>query len=530
MPEFETIAFFPEGYYPKLLEKAIEGDPEVKALYPHSGTEVDFTSIIDKRKAFPEARRQVLVTTLLKQYGNLASGSVLENIQKLAEPKTFTVTTGQQIHIFLGPMYVIYKALSTIWLARELKEKYPENQFVPVFWMASEDHDFEEVNHISVFNRKFEWKANTGGPVGRISTSDISIVLNEIRNAFPNESNLEKALEIFQKAYSENANLAESTRFLLHHFFAQDGLVVLDPDDLAFKQEFLPVMLQDLRSEKQGQAVEEQSRKMRNLKLETGIHGRSPNVFMLNSGIRERIDRVEGGYRLKGSGKEFSSPELEEKLLANPEDFSANVALRPVYQEYILPNLAYIAGPGEFTYWYQLHPVFAFYGMEAPALLARRSFILADLKVREKLHETGINTELMFASETELKHGFLEKSKAGNTIENRLPELGQAMEEVNAFLYKIRHSELKEIKKAGEDYQRRLKAISEDYNNRLLDNELNAATWSKLWKIKQRFFDMEKPQERGLFFMEEYIKNWTFDEKVGIKPVFGKWPLTLVWR
>jgi bacillithiol biosynthesis cysteine-adding enzyme BshC len=526
----QNIPFFPEGYYPKLLERSYNKEPNTIALYPNSGPESNFQDQINAKSTFTAESRNILADELIRQYGELATGKVLENIQSLRSNHTFTVTTGQQIHLMLGPMYVVYKALTVINLAKSLQVKFPENNFVPVFWMATEDHDFEEINHFRLFGKDFRWEAPSGGPVGRLSTKGISELILEAEKAFPNDPKVGAAMQIFHQAYQRFDNLADSTRFLLHHFFGSDGLVVLDPDSEALKRAFIPGMQKDLREGNLENLVVDRTTAMEDMGLETAIHGRSPNLFLLENGVRERLDRQGSGFKLKQSGKEFSPAELEKLLLENPGLFSPNVSLRPVYQEVILPNLAYIGGPGEYTYWYQLQPLFAAFGLPAPILLARFSLVLADAKAKIWLDENGWRLEQLFQSEDGLKNDFLNLLRETNPFSEWATRLQSTQEEVNTFLYKLHHPDLKILKKAGEDYLKALKVVNEGYDNELINNKLNAQIWQKLTRIKQRFFDAAAPQERTLFFMEPYIQNQQFLNELALPDGLEKWPLSFAWR
>jgi bacillithiol biosynthesis cysteine-adding enzyme BshC len=530
MAELENIPFFPKGYYPELLVRSYQNDPEVKALYPNSGPHSDFEAQIKARGNFSQESRITLAEELIRQYGDITHASVRANIESLRHENTFTVTTGQQIHIFLGPLYVVYKTLSVIALAKDLKSKYPDKHFVPVFWMATEDHDFEEVNHVRFFNREFQWHAKSGGPVGRMATSELTAVLSEIAGAFPNDPKVEQALAVFRQAYTTFGNLADSTRFLLNHFFGDEGLVVLDPDAAALKKQFLPHMMQDLTGSEVEKVVASRTQELVNMGLETAIHGRSPNLFALNNGARERVDRVDDHYVLKQSGLSLSSEQALEWLQTSPEDFSPNVALRPVYQEVILPNLAYVAGPGEYTYWYQLEPVFAIFGMVAPVLIARHSFVISDVKTRNWIKDNNWKYEQLFSTETEFKTEFIHRLMSNNPLEEAVSKLQSGFEDVNSFMYKAHHEDLKLMKKAGEEYLRQLKAALEKYNNNLLDNPLNATEWARLTKVRQRFFNTEAPQEREQYFFEQYIQNWTFTADFAEMTGMSEWPLSFVWR
>ena len=178
------------------------------------------------KKQFADENRQVLCQVLEEQYGKVNKSSAVEtNLTNLKESNTYTKTTGHQLNIFTGPLYFIYKIATVVNACKALKEKYPTCNFVPVYWMASEDHDFDEISYINLFGKKYEWKTDQAGAVGRFKNDGLKDVLESLPEKTP----------LFELAYLENENLADAVRYYVNELFADEGVVVIDADHSKFK-------------------------------------------------------------------------------------------------------------------------------------------------------------------------------------------------------------------------------------------------------------------------------------------------------
>jgi uncharacterized protein YllA (UPF0747 family) len=290
----------------------------------------------------------------------------------LRDENTFTVTTGHQLNIYTGPLYVIYKLVSTINLARKLQEAYPAQRFVPIYWMATEDHDFEEINHFFAFGTKYEWNTSQKGAVGRYNLSDFP------RIPFRNE--------VFDKAYAEGKTLSEAVRMYMHALFGAQGLVCLDADDARLKSIFAPIMEADLKQQLHEPIVRTTTDKLEALGYKTQVSARPVNLFELTENDRVRLEAGDS---------------------VNITDASPNVILRPLYQEVILPNLAYIGGPAEVAYWLQLKGIFDLHQVPFPILLPRNFAIVKTQKQAEKAEKLGLSLADLFKNELALRRDFV---------------------------------------------------------------------------------------------------------------------------
>jgi bacillithiol biosynthesis cysteine-adding enzyme BshC len=394
------VPFSETRYFPQLVIDYLDGRPELRPFYAFTPDPGSFPDAIRKRDTFA-VNREVLYTRLVSQnqkltsIGDDAAKLVAEQIEKIRKPGTYTITTGHQLNIFTGPLYSVYKILTTIRLATTLHQLHPEFQFIPVFWLASEDHDFEEISSIELFGKPIRWERPGGGATGRMSTSGLVALAAGLRDLVPG---LERFTEIFESAYRNNSTLSSATREVMHRLFGHLGLVVLDGDDKDLKALFRDVMKHDLLDHRSYKAVGHTSEILSKW-YKPQLHAREINLFYLESGSRERIVRTaDQGFEIHQTGRFFSEKAMLDELDQHPERFSPNVVLRPMYQEFILPNLAYIGGPGELSYWLQLREAFEASGVFYPVLMMRACIMLVDRKSGERASKLGIETSDLFHS------------------------------------------------------------------------------------------------------------------------------------
>ena len=301
---------------------------------------------------------------------------LLENIQSLSESNTFTVTTGHQLNIFTGPIYFLFKLVTTINLSKKLKEYYPDFHFIPVYWMASEDHDFEEISYFNMFGEKYQWATGQTGAVGRFDPSSLADVLYQI----------DENVELFEKAYGRFHTLAGSVRFYVNELFGSEGLVVVDGDDSELKAQFATVTKDDILNQNAHQRVNETNKQLINLGYKLQASSRPINFFYLDD-FRRRIICEGENFKVLGSKIKFSKQEILSEIEHYPERFSPNVIMRPLYQEMILPNLAYLGGPAEIIYWLQLKGVFDYYKIEFPIIMPRNFGMIIHQKIAKKINQ-----------------------------------------------------------------------------------------------------------------------------------------------
>lgn len=345
-----------------------------------------------KEKVFDADKRQLLVSRLLFQNREVVLNQLSsDNIKLLNESNSFTITTGHQLNLMSGPLYSIYKVAQVISLCREAKKNDPNRNYIPVFWMATEDHDFEEINHLHLFNRKIEWKktAQENRIAGEIELNDFQAVIDEILLLFRDENEKEK-IRTITNFYAESKNLAGATRGMMNHLFGEFGLVIVDGNDIELKKVFAPVAAKELTEGFVFKAVNATNQRLELEGYHQQVYLRNCNLFSIEEdGTRLRLGKEEGQF-FKGENK-IELATLLADLEINPASFSPNALLRPVYQELVLPNLAYIGGGGEIAYWLQLKEVFESLDLLFPMLRVRDSLVLLKQKEVEEMERLKLS-------------------------------------------------------------------------------------------------------------------------------------------
>ncbi len=389
------------GQFSPLFLDYIHQREGLKPFYNVFPAPENFGDVI-RQRGFTQAKRQTLHQVLKAQYASYDSQPIASQIDSLLSEKTFTVTTGHQLNIFSGPLYVIYKLTTTINLARKLNETYPDCHFVPVYWMATEDHDFAEINHFHLFGKKYAWETDQTGAVGRMDPGGISEIVSQLADK----------PAIFDKAYATHKTLADATRYWVNELFGDQGLICLDADHPALKKQFAAAMQADVSDRITFTTVAETSASLEALGYKTQVNPRETNLFYLDNGVRERLVNDHKRFRVLNTELAFSQEELAQLIENQPEKLSPNVLLRPVYQETVLPNLAYVGGPAEIAYWLQLKGQFDALQTPFPVLMPRNFALVVNAANRKRLDKTGMAAADLFLDETALKRKFMAQSVA----------------------------------------------------------------------------------------------------------------------
>ena len=219
----ETISFKETGNFSKKFLRFIEN--ESLSYYPKEKNILKTLKDLN----FSKDSREVLFKELDQQYENLETSSLVKkNIKSILSDNTFTVTTGHQLNIFTGPMYVIYKIVSVIKLSQTLSKKYPKYKFIPIYWMASEDHDFDEIKSFHSNGKTYTWDIESKGPVGNLKTETL-------KNIFSEDISIP---EFFKDAYSSSSSLSEAVRKYMNYLFGEYGLITIDPNSKNLKKKY----------------------------------------------------------------------------------------------------------------------------------------------------------------------------------------------------------------------------------------------------------------------------------------------------
>ncbi|MEE1898904.1 bacillithiol biosynthesis cysteine-adding enzyme BshC [Flavobacterium rakeshii] len=398
----DCISFQSSGYFTPLITDYLNQKENLKPLYNRFPTLQNFKQQIqEKQQNYSSDSRSVLFNALEKQYAGFnATEATKHNLDLLKQENTFTITTGHQLNLFTGPLYFLYKIVSTINLSKQLSETYPEYNFVPVYWMATEDHDFDEINYFNFNDKKISWNRESTGPVGRLSTLGLEAVLEVFEKELGPGNNAAWLKELFREAYIKHSNLADATRYLANEIFGKNGLVIIDGDNTNLKKLFAPHVKEELLNQTSHTKVAETADNLKDYNIQ--VNPREINLFYIEDNIRERIILQDGVYYVNNTEIQFSEAQILALLETNPEKFSPNVIMRPLYEEVILPNLCYIGGGGELAYWLELKSYFESAGVTFPMLLLRNSVLIATEKQAEKLDKLNLSWADVFMKQDKL--------------------------------------------------------------------------------------------------------------------------------
>jgi bacillithiol biosynthesis cysteine-adding enzyme BshC len=528
----DCIPFREINYFSDFICDYLDQKPELKPLYNRYPSLENFEAQIEEKQLSVRAQsRTILVETLKKQYQNVdISELTLQNIEYLKSNKTFTITTGHQLNLFTGPLYFLYKIISTINLTKQLKEKYPKYNFVPIYWMASEDHDFEEINYFNFKGKKIQWNSNQTGAVGHFNTEGLEEVLKIVSSEFGQGKNAEQLKDWFKKAYLEHDNLADATRYLANELFGEHGLVILDSDHSDLKRLFIPNIEKELVEQTAFKNVLETNKTLENLGLKIQVNPREINFFYIDKGLRERIVFEDNRFKVNNTDISWSKSELLEHLDEVPERFSPNVIMRPLYQEVILPNLCYIGGGGEMIYWLQLKSNFEAQQVTFPMLLLRNSALIKTTKQSEKLEKLNISDKDLFLD----RNSFINKKvrKISNIdidfseqikhLEQQFNDLHKLAKQTDkSFIGAVKAQEIKQLKGLKHLEKRLLKAQKQKLKDQI----------TRCTELQEQLFPRQSLQERNTNFSELYLEygNQLIPELIKVlEPLKGEFSIITI--
>ncbi len=411
---FTAHSIAPEttGQFSSLFLDYLAQAETLKPFYAHAPNAAGYAQALNEIR-YNENNRSILVAAIREQYDQAAVALPENLVQQLAQAQTLTVTTGHQLCVFSGPLYFVTKIASTIRLAETLSQTH-QRAIVPVYWMASEDHDVEEIRALRVYGKTLRWETSQTGPTGLLQTTDLTELLTALREALGTSAEAEAWMQTIERCYVGAPNLAVATRRLVHAIFG-DRVVVLDSHNRALKTIFIPYFKTDLWQHTADENVRQSIDALADLGYAAQVNPRAINVFYMRDGMRERMERVGEGWRVLNTELEFSAAALEAELKQFPERFSPNVVLRPLYQQCILPNLAYVGGPGELAYWLEYRSFFESQDVFFPVLHPRFFSVFADAGSVEKLAKKNISLEDLFRHPDELARALVLR-EAGDQV------------------------------------------------------------------------------------------------------------------
>ena len=469
-----------------LLEAYYEGK-SLRSFHSFTPDTDGVKNAINSKSNFSQKRRDNLVQDLYLQYSEAGidltkSNAVKNNIDKLKASNTFTITTGQQIHIGLGPLYVLYKILDVIAISKQLSDQYADKNFIPFFWMATEDHDLDEIASVNYYGNQIKWETNQSGAVGRMNAKGVGKMFHKLIETQRFSEDKKEFLNRAAQIYDQSQNLSIAFRKLLHEYLGDTGLIILDPDRKLLKSSFKSVLIDELNHTNKV-AIQETTNQLKKSGFKKQLSIKPCNLFLLQKNDRIRIDLL----------SDISNENPADFVRNNFENLSPNAALRPLYQEWILPNVCCVLGSGELNYWLQLKGLFDNYEMPMPSLHVRTSCVMMPHKLKKEFFDD--NSINWFENEEAI--ALKQSHKLSSIRELHDKKLSSIKSSIAAYDQEISKSfKGFNLKNKWKKLLDRLNDIEQLVEKQWLNKISNSADLKRVMKIKKIYFDPVAIQER----------------------------------
>ncbi len=479
-----------------------------------------FASLFNRVLANQKVKNKEIKEIILTQNKNiLLSDSTLKNIEKLALGNTIAVVTGQQVGILGGPLYSVYKAITVIKLSNYLNDKFEDFNFVPVFWMATDDHDFREISSINLIDEnknliKITYDDNLPREFNRGSVGNIKIkktfesVFKQLEDVLTKTEYTQDLLSRFKEFYSQGKTYSQAFKELFNYLFGKYGLIIFDPSAPKVKELLKPVFKKEIANfRSNSDAV-----LLRSAVLEEDYHAqvkvRPINLFYSDRSGRRPVEPAENGLKLKRGKPALKLEQILNMIDENPQSFSPNVLLRPICQDYLLPTCVYVAGPSEIAYFAQVMPLYDKFNVLPPVILPRASVTIIEKNIGKILKKFKLKPAEMFLTSENFKKlvlkVFSEKNASG-IFEKSTEELNSFYDNLKLQLRKIDSTLEIPVEKARAKALNNLNILKEKAVKAVEMN--NQTAFRQIEKTRNLIFPEERLQERRLniiYFLNKY--------------------------
>ena len=518
--KIKTVSFDRVNFYSKLIKDYLSGELKKSGIidWDYSKNQVHH----NKKRLYSEKTRKVVSDVLKDQYKDYTlTNEERNNLNLFSQSGTFSVTTGHQLVLLGGPLFFYTKILDIIQLAKELSTR--DSPIVPFFWLASEDHDYAEISTINLFGKQISCPGENKGPVGRLSSDTFQDFLKQVNELLGNSAQYAEIKSIVNKSFIEGNNLTEITKLFVRELFKDAGLLIIDGDDPRLKKIFAPFARRELLENISFQSSKKIIKKLSET-YKIQVNPRTINLFYMEDSIRLRLIEENGTFSTPNGARNWTSSEMEEMLTNSPEKLSPNVVLRPLYQEILLPNLAYVGGAGEIAYWLELKPVFDAFNVAYPLPVVRQANFLIPKKSLDWMHDNALEIEDFFGDIDLLINAFT-KSKSSDKL-----DFSTELEELKSFYERLKtkggliNPQLEKVVKGEE--KRSLDSFK-NLEKRFLnaDKQKYQVQINKLKSIHAKLFPKGLPMERVESYVpylsggQKSFNNLLLNEK---KDLFGK--------
>lgn len=474
-----------------------------------------FEKILAKNRPFSSELKEIITN----QYKRLTpSLKTFHNLNLLDKKNTIFVITGQQLGLFGGPLYTIYKIITTIKLTQKLTATFSGFNFVPLFWLEADDHDLNEVNYVQIFNeeglaKKITFPEDPNAPEKRFAVGEISFddslytVLDEFDSTLRNSDFKNRILELIRSSYYPGNTYKESFKSLLFNLFDEHGLVLFDPTDPAVKKILRPVFLHEVENYRLH--LEKLIRVSANLEINyhAQVKVRPVNLFMKYEGERFALEPdEENDFRLRRKKYSLSNDELKKLIETEPALFSPNVILRPLCQDYLFPTGYYVGGPGEIGYFAQISTLYEEFALQMPVIYPRASATIIEKSISNILTKYNFTPEDIFRfNENLVETGLhiVSDSNLSEKFETITTEIERLLGALKSDISKVD----KTIADASDSTKKKIQSYLSELKSKAVDAEKRKHETSvrQLNKLLHAVFPENSLQEREINFF--YFAN-----------------------
>ncbi len=452
----------------ELIEKFILGDKKVlkyiNSFYSYENIKMQSEN---KSKSFSNEQREVLVKSIKNQYSKIdISEQTSKNISSLLDSKTFCITTGHQLNLFTGPLMVILKIAQVISISKKLNSEIKNFNYVPVLWIASEDHDFDEISEVNLNQKNIKWEINSNNkPVGEIEINNIKDFLKKYKDLIIDYDFKEKLEEIIDNSFKDGDSLSMSTIKFINSLFSDHGLIIIDANKKELKNFFKPQLKNEIEnfSCRENNFLQISKLKKEFESYKTQVNPSDINFFKLTNKGRKRVRYNNESFDIDDENS-YNKDEILNLINISPEFFSPNAIMRPLYQEIVLPNVCYVGGPNELRYWMQLKTYFDDNKVQFPILKLRNSAYIIDSKTSKKIKNSGIDIKYFVGELNELVNYKMENTSSikvnfnslRSNLSSQFDELRKVSLETDKSFVGALNAQEKKQKKGIDDLEKKL--------------------------------------------------------------------------
>lgn len=492
------------GYFSKIIQDYSESNDSLKAFITNFPSVNSLYAQIQK-KQFSSKQRQTLHHVITAQYANLNEIKIVkQHIDLLLQDNTYTICTAHQPLIFTGHLYFIYKIMHAVSLANFCAAQFPGYNFVPILYIGSEDNDLEEIGRVEIQKQSYTWQTDASGACGEMHVKGLEKIVAQITPFFNLQIPHEKELyTIFEKAYTTDWNLTDATRFIVHELMGQYGIVCVDANHPLCKAQFAPIMQDELLHQQAQVYVTQTNDALQQAGYLPQAQHRNINLFYKQYGkSRQRITKQSNLFTVMHTDITFTTEQIIEHLHTHPENFSPNVILRPLLQETLLPNIAWIGGGGEMAYWMQLKSLFEHYQIDYPLLVLRHSWLFIDAYTYEKMQKINLSITDIFKSYELLKERWLASQEEMIKYEQYIDALKMPLQQLQTYAAEISQPMAKSAAAHHQQIDKTLMRLTHKFIKHISRNQHDYL--SKVQSVQQHLFPKHTLQERVLNIVDLY--------------------------